>query len=81
MPFFSLTDIKIKDPANTTQRGSLLPSAYESNVLRYPLDIGSLDKGHYMVIHVNQQVKTQKDFRRDTTNDLPTILQNQKNFI
>ena len=79
MPFFSLTDIKIKDPANTTQRGSLLPSAYESNVLRYPLDIGSLDKGHYMVIHVNQQVKTQKDFRRDTTNDLPTILQNQKN--
>ncbi len=79
MPFFSLTDIKIKDPTNTAQRGSLLPSAYESNVLRYPLDIGSLDKGHYMVIHVNQQVKTQKAFRRDTTNDLPTILQNQKN--
>jgi hypothetical protein len=78
MPFFSLTDIKIKDPKNTTTQGSILPSPYQSNVLRYPIDIGSLDKGHYMVIHINQQVKTQKDFRRDTTGDLPTILQNQK---
>ena len=77
MPFFSLTDIKIKDPSNTAQQGSLLPSAYESNVLRYPLDIGSLDKGHYMVIHVNQQVKTQ--FKRPVVQeDLPTILENQK---
>jgi hypothetical protein len=48
-----------------------------SNVLRYPLDVGSLDKGHYMVIHINQQVKTR--FKRETTEDLPTILQNQKN--
>jgi hypothetical protein len=77
MPFFSLTDIKIKDPSNTAQQGSLLPSAYESNVLRYPLDIGSLDKGHYMVIHVNQQVKTQ--FKRPVVEgDLPTILENQR---
>ncbi len=80
MPFFSLTDIKIKDPTNTATQGSLLPSQYQSNVLRYPIDIGSLDKGHYMVIHINQQVKTR--FKRPVAGegDIPTILQNQQNF-
>jgi hypothetical protein len=80
MPFFSLTDIKIKDPTNTATQGSLLPSQYQSNVLRYPIDIGSLDKGHYMVIHINQQVKSR--FKRPVAGegDIPTILQNQQNF-
>jgi hypothetical protein len=79
MPFFSLTDIKIKDPTNTVTQGSLLPSPYESNVFRYPIDIGSLDKGHYMVIHINEQIKTQ--FKgTPVQSDLPTILENQKNY-
>lgn len=39
---------------------SLIPgSTYEYRTLRYPLDIGNYDKGHYMVIHINQQSKTQ----------------------
>ena len=27
-------------------------------IFRYPLDIGNYDKGHYMVIHINEQKKT-----------------------
>ena len=81
MAFFNLTDIKI----NNTEKGikqaaSILPdSRYMSNVLRYPLDIGSLDKGHYMVIHINQQQKTQFNKIEGDPYGLPTILQNQKN--
>lgn len=80
MAFFSLTDIKIKDPETNFKPNSVLSDQYMSNVLRYPLDIGSLDKGHYMVIHVNQQVKSR--FKAQTLDDeanQPTILQNQKN--
>lgn len=81
MAFFNLTDIKI----NNTEKGfkqatSILPdSRYMSNVLRYPLDIGSLDKGHYMVIHINQQEKTRFNKIDGDPYGLPTILQNQKN--
>lgn len=32
---------------------------YNYNTLRYPLDIGSADKGHYIVIHINTQARTQ----------------------
>jgi hypothetical protein len=78
MPFFNLTDIKIKSPETNFKAGSILPSKYDNTVLRYPLDIGSLDKGHYMVIHINEQVKTQFVNNTDETSD-PTILQNQRN--
>jgi hypothetical protein len=33
--------------------------AFGQNILRYPIDIGSVDKGHYMVIHINVQDKTE----------------------
>jgi hypothetical protein len=79
MPFFSLTDVKIKSPETNFKSSTILPSRYENNVLRYPIDIGSLDKGHYMVIHVNQQVKTQFTNNLDEQST-PTILQNQKRF-
>jgi hypothetical protein len=78
MPFFSLTDVKIKSPETNFKASTILPSRYDNTVLRYPLDIGSLDKGHYMVIHINEQVKTQFVNNTDETSD-PTILQNQRN--
>jgi len=77
MAFFNLTDIKIKDPDKNFQVGDILPSKYQSNVLRYPSDIGVLDKGHYMVIHINQQINT--FFKREVAEDLPTIFENQNN--
>lgn len=80
MAFFNLTDIKIKGPkTNISATRSLTNSKYITNILRYPLDIGSLDKGHYMVIHINQQVKTRFPRTVDPDN-LPTILANQKTF-
>ena len=64
MAFFSLTDISFN-----TNRGirkglsgpleKLDSSKYESNTFRYPSDLGNYDKGHYMVIHINEQRETQ----------------------
>jgi hypothetical protein len=76
MALFNLTDIKF----NRETRGDLNPivsSDYERNILRYPIDIGAnYDKGHYMVIYINQQEKTAEEFRRDPSErDLPTIAQ------
>lgn len=48
---------------NQDARGSgagknLLGKNTDYRIFRYPLDIGSYEKGHYMVIHINEQVKT-----------------------
>ena len=37
-------------------------SKYAYNTLRYPLDVGNYDKGHYVVIHINTQNQTQFNF-------------------
>lgn len=37
-------------------------SKYGYNTLRYPLDVGNYDKGHYVVIHINAQNQTQFNF-------------------
>lgn len=81
MALFTLTDIKIGSRGSVSigdlrESGSgILPSRYESNTYRYPIDIGDTNKGHYMVIHINQQDKTQ--FSGTTTDDLPTIFENR----
>ena len=78
MAFFNLTDIKIKSPKRNFR--AQLPSNFGTSVLRYPLDIGSLDKGHYMVIHINEQIKTRFSNTPNTDpNSKPTILRNQEN--
>jgi hypothetical protein len=84
MAFFSLTDISFN-----TNRGirkglsgpleKLDSSKYESNTFRYPSDLGNYDKGHYMVIHINEQRETQ--FKGEAVaGDLPTVLQNRKSL-
>jgi len=32
--------------------------AYESKTFRYPIDLGSVDKGHYILININEQIYT-----------------------
>ena len=76
MALFSLTDIKI----NNKQRvggaaDKLVGSQYNYNTFRYPLDLGNYDKGHYMVIHINEQRETQ--FKGKTTSDIPTVISNK----
>jgi len=77
MALFSLTDIKFKTGSGGPAAALLPDSRYLSNTLRYPIDVGNTDKGHYMVIHINQQRKTQ--FPGTTTSDLPTIFENGSN--
>ena len=79
MALFSFTDIRFSTAttrglgATSNLTGS---SQYDTNILRYPIDIGSADKGHYMVFHVNVQTRTQ--FATTDSTDLPTILQNRQ---
>jgi hypothetical protein len=55
-------------------------SKYDYNTLRYPLDIGNYDKGHYMVIHINQQTRSQFDVGGFANED-PTVISNMKKLI
>ena len=53
---------------------------YDHNTLKYPLDIGSADKGHYMVIHINTQTKTQFD-TSGFAGENPTVVDNMRNLV
>lgn len=80
MPLFSLTDIKFKQPKELPAESRLFRNTgniYESNTYRYPLELGQPEYGHYMVIHINEQVRTQWTGQAST--DLPSILQSGGN--
>jgi len=60
MSLFSFGDIKF-NKGDLTRKGplsALTKSEYETNNLRYPIDVGNADKGHYMVFYVRKQKKT-----------------------
>ena len=60
MSLFSFGDIKF-NKGDLTRKGplsALTKSEYETNNLRYPIDVGNADKGHYMVFYVRKQDKT-----------------------
>ena len=78
MPIFNLTDITFKAPTSGSgPLASLAGSKYDLNTYKYPIDLGSTDKAHYMVININEQGKTQ--FAGTPSGDLPTVIQNYKN--
>ena len=56
MALFSFTDIRF-GTADTRVglNGSLAGSQYNTNLYRYPIDLGEADKGHYMIFHINEQ--------------------------
>jgi hypothetical protein len=79
MALFTLTDISFsKNDKVRKGRAStnLVGRGYENNIYRYPEDIGNYDKGHYMVIHINEQIRTQNP--GTPTGDDPTIISNRK---
>ena len=54
MALFGFSDISF----NKNERGplsSLYKNEFRAGTYRYPLDIGSADKGHYMMIYIRQQ--------------------------
>lgn len=78
MALFSFSDIKFT-PTNrrfSSNRNLTSNSGYDTNIMRYPSDIGDANKGHYMIIHVNEQIKT-KFSQSLPSSDLPTIFSNR----
>lgn len=85
MPLFNLADIDF----GTDRSGTNLDSQRFSSSLsekrgkgyrisRYPIDIGNYDKGHYMLLHVNEQVQT--SFGKTQIggdSELPTVIKNE----
>ena len=69
MPLFGLGDIQFNKGASVRKGplGALVDNKFKTTTLRYPIDIGNYDKGHYMVIYIRQQQNTQ--FKGDTVDD------------
>lgn len=79
MALFTLSDITYKEQEARTVR-PLPRETFGQNLLRYPIDIGSVDKGHYMIIHINVQDKT--EYSANYANDpRSTIQKNRENLF
>jgi hypothetical protein len=66
MSLFNLKDIRyVKDEFRKFRNVS---DNFTTNVLKYPIDIGSADKGHYMLIHINTQEKSSYAANLDSNN-------------
>ena len=57
MAFFSLTDIKYIPGQN--RNFEINSDQFNIHNRRYPIDVGSTDKGHYMMFFINVQERTQ----------------------
>jgi hypothetical protein len=72
MAFYGFSDITFdKNPGG--DRGplkDLVNNQFKTTTLRYPLDIGNYDKGHYMVFYIRQQEKTSFEKRGDLDQEL-----------
>jgi hypothetical protein len=78
MALFNLTDITFKPPGSATGPLASLTEnkEYASSTLRFPSDVGSSDKAHYMVININEQRKTQFSGQA-SEKDKPFVIQNR----
>lgn len=90
MALFTLSDINLNKNVKERKGGVATTSSwtgdneYDFEILKYPLDVGNYDKGHYMVIHINEQIKTSfggttVDTRNDPKN-IPTTFQSKANL-
>lgn len=78
MSVFTLGNISFK-PVNNgffDSSQNLLGDDFGYNFYKYPEDLGSMDKGHYVIIHINAQRKTQFE-KRASGVDVPTIYSNR----
>lgn len=73
MPLFSFADISFKTNSFKADTKVGRETGFTYDTLRYPLDIGSADKGHYMMIYVNEQKDT-KFATSGRSSELPSIL-------
>jgi hypothetical protein len=61
MSLFGFGDIKFnkQNSRNFGPLSALEGTQFEKNTFRYPIDVGSTDKGHYLVIYISQQKNTE----------------------
>jgi hypothetical protein len=79
MGLFNLSDIIVNAPKEATgPLGILNNTQYALNTFRYPEDLSSSDKGHYMVININEQRLT--SYPGVTANQTPTAILNNRTF-
>jgi len=60
MALFGFSDISF-NKGTSQRKGPLAPlvqNEFQTTLLRYPLDIGNADKGHYMVFYIREQTNT-----------------------
>lgn len=79
MAIFNLTDISFGKSSLFGGSKTLVGGKYESNLHRYPVDIGDTNRGHYMVIHINVQDQTNYS-SYEYTGDDPTAIANAKAY-
>ena len=55
-------------------------SPYEKSLLKYPSDLGAADKGHYILININEQINTSFP-GTEVKDDLPTVQANRQRTL
>ena len=76
MSFFKIIDVVTNSNGNRLSGPSPLTSKqYERNTYRFPEDVGSYDKGHYILFNINEQVNTQFS-NPQAAGDIPTVISN-----
>jgi len=80
MSLFSFANISFGSKSRKIDASKNLISSNEYNIYRYPIDLGSSDKGHYMVFHVNGQLRSKLVGSSQAVNDRPTIIDNKIAF-
>jgi hypothetical protein len=78
MPVFTLTDINFNQPKGPTGPLSVLGinTKFDSSTYKYPIDLGSTDKNHYMIINILEQRKTTFENPGSGTSGNATIVNN-----
>jgi hypothetical protein len=75
---FNLTGTNFKSAGKASGvLDKLAGSQYETSTYRYPEDLGAGDKGHYMIININEQRLTAFG-GTGATGDRPTAIRNQQ---
>jgi hypothetical protein len=76
MALFNLTDITFNAGKGATgPLSALATTRFGINTYKYPSDLGSIDKAHYVVININEQARTQFPGTRDFSAK-PSIVSN-----
>ena len=62
-----------------TGTSALADSKYKTGLFRYPIDLGAADKGHYILININEQINTSFPGTK-VESALPSVLANKESI-